>query len=232
MQWVLEKDRWWLERPLWIRYYTQSKDAFPTQAQDMAAMGFTAAVEALDRLGLRGTEDIALAGKPNPGSAAELYTELERLHKQEGGAKGVDKRSRGVRLLLKAAGRKKGGFLKLYHSDFKSGPHDLRRPAPWDMFRDYVEAAVKLGRSYERRGNAEKAEKIYRRIISLGRQILDEPGGFHFVSWGIAFQKLGAERLERLYVATGNPAVSEVRTFINLASRRLDLVTTALGCLE
>ena len=135
-------------------------------------------------------------------------------------------------MLLKGAGRSQGGLLQIYQGDFPSGPEDKRRPVPWDMFRDYVQAAIKLGKTYEKQAKLKDAERIYRRVISLGRQFLDEPGGFQFVNWGMTFQKQGAEALARLLTSSRSAEKQQASAFVNLTSRRLDLLQTALNSLD
>ncbi|MEW6350926.1 MAG: nuclear transport factor 2 family protein [Thermodesulfobacteriota bacterium] len=234
LQWVLEKGKWWLERTLSVQYRVTSNKTFPTAEQSEAAMEFQAAVQVLDGLGdPASTSDVPFAAKTVPGSAIEAYKELEGLYKQERGKKGgVDSRSRGVSVLLKGAAHETGGLLSHYYGDFKTGPSDKRRPVPWEMFREYAEAAIEHGKSLERRGQIDKAEVVYKRLVSLGRQFASERGGFYFLSWGIAFQKLGAQELERLMRVKGDPQIRAVQEFVSLCTRRLDLLSTALGCLD
>ena len=232
LQWVSDGGRWWLERPLSIKYLVESTKAFPTSEQDELAMRFTTAVQILEKLGLPGKEDLAFCGIPTPGTAIEEYRELQRLHKSERGPKGVGWRARGVKVMLKGAARGQGGLLRLYHGDFKLREKDRRGPVPWDMFRDYVQAAVILGKTYCSRGNVDGAREVYQRIISLGRQFLNEPGGLNFLIWGLTFQKIGAGELARLPDKKGFPPRKEVDAFLRLTSRRLDLLQTALTSLD
>jgi hypothetical protein len=232
LQWVSDGGRWWLERPLSIKYLVESTKAFPTAEQDELAMRFTTAVQILEKLGLPGKEDLAFCGIPTPGTAVEEYHELEKLHKSERGPKGVSWRARGVKVMLKGAARNQGGLLRMYHGDFKLREKDRRGPVPWDMFRDYVQAAVVLGKMYCSRGNVDGARKVYQRIISLGRQFLNEPGGLNFLIWGVTFQKIGAGELARLPDKKGFPSRKEVEAFLRLTSRRLDLLQTALTSLD
>jgi tetratricopeptide (TPR) repeat protein len=230
--WVMEDGKWWLERPLSITYTVTSNRAYPTGAQDEIAARFEAALAVLDQVGLPGKEDLAWVEYASAGDAVAEYKELERLHLQELGTNGIDPRALGVQVLLRGAGRSQGGLLKLYHGDFPNGPEDNRRPVPWYMFRDYVQAAVKLGHIYERQSKTKEAKKIYRRLISLGRQFLDEPGGCQFVSWGMTFQKQGAEALARLLTSSRKVEQQQASAFANLTSRRLDLLQTALNSLD
>ncbi len=234
LQWVLENGKWRLERTLSIQYRLASNTTYPTPEQSEAGMKFQTAMEVLAGLGdPSATADLPFVGKMTPGSGLESYKELEGLYKQERGKKGgVDPRSRGVSVLLKGAAHERGGLLVHYYGDFKSGPSDKRRPVPWEMFREYVEAAIEQGKSLERRGQMDKAEAIYKRIVSLGRQFSSERGGFYFLSWGIAFQKLGAQELERLTRIKGDPQIRTLQQFVSLCTRRLDLLSTALGCLD
>jgi tetratricopeptide (TPR) repeat protein len=230
--WVMQDGKWWLERPLSITQWVTSSDAYPTEAQNEAAARFKAAVAVLDQLGLPGKEDLAWVDYPSAGNAIPQYKELEKLHLQERGSKGIDARASGVQVLLKAAGRSQSGLLQIYQGDFPSGPDDKRRPVPWDMFRDYVQAAIKLGKLYEKQAKPKEAERIYRRVISLGRQFLDEPGGFQYMNWGMTFQKQGAEALAGLLRSNRSAEKQQVAAFANLTSRRLDLLQTALNTLD
>ncbi|MGO9567020.1 MAG: hypothetical protein ACLP5H_05715 [Desulfomonilaceae bacterium] len=230
--WVMQDGKWWLERPLSIMCTVTSSDDYPTEAQNETAARFEAAVAILDQIGLPGKEDLAWVDYPTAGDAVVEYKELEKLHLQERGPKGVDQRALGVQVLLKGAGRSQGGLLRVYQGDFAAGPEDKRRPVPWDMFRDYVEAAIKLGNTYEKQAKLKDAEKIYRRVIALGRQFLDESGGFQFVNWGMTFQKQGAEALARLLTSSRSAEKQQASAFANLTSRRLDLMQTALNCLD
>jgi hypothetical protein len=230
--WVMQDGKWWLERPLSIMCTVSSSEAYPTEAQNEIAARFEAAIAVLDQLGLPGKEDLGWVDYPSTGNAVAEYKELEKLHLQERGSKGVDARAAGVQVLLKGAGRSQGGLLQIYQGDFPSGPEDKRRPVPWDMFRDYVQAAIKLGNTYQKQAKLKDAERIYRRVISLGRQFLDEPGGFQFVNWGMTFQKQGAEALARLFTSSRSAEKQQASAFVNLTSRRLDLLQTALNSLD
>ncbi len=232
-QWVMEKKKWWLERPLSIRYLVSSNQAYPTPEQTEAAAEFQAAVEVLDKLNRETPDqDVPFIGKTTQGSAVTTYKELEKLYNEERTPKGVDPDGRGVALFLKGAAMEKCDVLLHYHGDFKVGPSDERRPVPWDMFRDYAEAAVRHGKKIERRGSHDKAEVIYRRLINLGRQFLAEPGGFRFVTWGTAFQQIGARELERLFLIKGDPSIDRLKGFAGLCARRMDLLNTAISCLD
>jgi len=232
LQWVLEDRRWWLERPLSIRYRVTSNASYPTPGQQEVAMRFQTALQVLEKLGLPGKEDMSLARRTGSGEAVGEYRQLEKLYKTERGAGGVHPDSRGVKVLLRGAGRSRSGLLRMYHGDFKSKAGEKRKPVPWDMFRDYAQGAINQGNKLEKRGKREAAEKIYRRVIALGRQFLDQPGGLHFVRWGIIFQKAGATELARVLSAEDSPEHNKVKTFLRLSSRRLDLLQTALECLD
>lgn len=230
--WVAQDNQWWLERPLSLNYVVVSKDSYPTQAQQDVAMRFQTTMQVLDKLGLPGTEDLELLSPQVAGTATEQYRELERLHRQERGAGGVDMRSRGVQVMLEAANRKDPGFLHLYQFDFSPQSQPGLRAVPWDMFRDYVQAAIKLGRSLEANNFPKRAETTYRRVMSLGRQFLDEPGGYQFLRWGLTFQKQGAEQLARILSERTDPQAQKAQALASLASRRVDLLETALSCLD
>jgi hypothetical protein len=230
--WVLDNDKWWLERPLALNYLVTSTERFPSPAQLETATRFDAAMQILSKLGFPGQEDLELVEASTAGTATQQYKELEQLYKAERGTGGVDPNGRGVQLLLQAATRRQGGFLQIYHGDFKSGPDDKRMPVPWEMFRDYAEGAIKLAKYFERRENPKRAQTICRQLISLGRQFLDEPGGVQFTVWGLTFQRQGCQELARLLPSTERLSKEKARTVANLASRRIDLIQTALGCLD
>lgn len=230
--WAMQDGRWWLERPLSIFYSVTSTDAFPTDRQREAAMKFEAACGVLDRLGLKDNPDPALLGKRVPGTATDAYAELEQLHKQERDKRGISPDSRGVDLLLTAAGKEQGGFLQIYHGDFRQGPEDKRKPVPWEVLRDYVTAALLRGKTFEKRMNPAAAQRIYRQVIAIGRQLLDEPGGYSYANWGLTFQEQGAQELTRALSQSSPNDRAKVSAFANLVSRRLDSVQTALGCLD
>jgi hypothetical protein len=230
--WVLDNGKWWLERPLSMNYLVTSSERFPSHAQMETATRFEAAIQILGKLGLPGQEDLELVEASTAGPAIEQYKELEQLYKSEKGPGGVDPNGRGVQLLLQAATRRQGGFLRIYHGDFTNGPDDKRVAVPWDMFRDYVEGAIKLAKYYERRENPKRAQTICRKVISLGRQFLDEPGGLQFIVWGLTFQRQGCQELSRLLRSDERSLKEKARTVANLASRRIDLIQTALGCLD
>ncbi len=230
--WVLDDAKWWLERPLSINYQVTSADRFPTSAQLEIAARFEATTRILDSLGLPGNEDLEFVEPPASGTAVELYKQLDLLYRSEKSSGGIDPDARGVQVMLQAATRRHGGFLQIYHGDFKNGPDDTRPPVPWEMFRDYADAAIKHAKFFDRRDNPKRAQVICRRLISLGRQFLDEPGGLQFIVWGLTFQKQGCQELARLLRSDANLSKDKVKKVANLASRRIDLVQTALGCLD
>jgi tetratricopeptide (TPR) repeat protein len=192
--WVLEDRKWWLERPLSIHYCVTSTASYPTAEQEETAMRMQTALEVLEKLGIHGKEDLDLLAASTQGSAEANYRELEKLHRSESGPKGIDPKARGVALLLKAAAKSQPGLLRIYHGDFRGPAEDQRKPVPWHVFRDYAEAAARLGKTYEKRGELKKAEAVYRSLISLGRQFLNESEGLSFLRWGLTFQEMGARR--------------------------------------
>lgn len=230
--WALEDDRWWLERPLSICLTVNSTEKFPTDRQRESAMQFETACGVLERIGVKDDKDLDIIGKRAPGAATNEYVELEQLHQKERNKRGIDPDSRGVDLLIRAAGKEHGGFLQVYHGDFKEGPKDKRRPMPWEVLRDYGGAALERGKTQEKRMNAKAAQRIYRQVIAVGRQLIDEPGGYSFVNWGLTFQKQGAEALARVLPPSAAEEKARVSAFANLVSRRLDSLQTALGCLD
>jgi len=210
----------------------QSTISYPSQEQEELASRFRIAVQKLDQLGLADKDDAPFMDPPLPGSATEIYKELETLHTKERGPKGIDPKGRGLALFLKATQLKTGGFLSGYHGDFKNGPGDARRPMPWEMFRDYAQAALKKGKMDQAKGQPVKAAHAYKQVLSFGRQILNEAGGYQFALWGLSFQKQAAEELARLWQATANADRDKAAVFANLVSRRLDLLQTAFSCLD
>ncbi len=230
--WIYEENRWWFERALDVSCSVNFPGQYPTPDQEEIAMRFQAALSVLDSIGLPGKEDLLLAAPVERGSAATYIKELEKLYPQERGAKGLAWNARGVTTFLKGSVKAHGGLLERFHGDFKKGPRDRLSPPPWDMFRDYVEGAIKRAKRHEKLGEYKKAEDIYRRIISFGRQVLDEPGGLQFLQWGIAFQKRGAEELLKLRTTTSMEPQKDIEAFLRLASRRLNLLATALNCLD
>jgi len=230
--WVLDDGKWWLERPLNIGYTINTSAIYPTPQQEETAQRFLATLTVLDKLGLPGAEDLRFLDPGEQGTAVEQYRELENLYKAEKGREGVDPGGRGVQVLLKAATKSQGGLLQIYHEDFKEGHGDKRKPVPWEMFRDYVEAAIKRAKYLERREKTKQAETIYRRVISMGRQFVEEPGGFQFMNWGLTFQRQGAQELARILPTKGNPSRRMAHNLVNLISRRLDLLQTAFGCMD
>ncbi len=228
----MEDGKWWLERPLNIGYTINTASAYPTPQQEEIAQRFLATLAVLDKLGLPGNEDLQFLDPADQGTAVEQYKELENLYKDEKGREGVDPGGRGVQVLLKAATKSHGGLLQIYHEDFRKGPEDKRKPVPWEMFKDYVDAAIKHAKFLEKREKIKQAETIYRRVISMGRQFLDEPGGFQFMNWGLTFQKQGAQELARILPINGNPSRQTAKNLVNLISRRLDLLQTAFGCMD
>ncbi len=230
--WLMEDNKWWLERPLSIGYTVNTAAVYPTPQQEETAQRFLATLAVLDKLGLPGNEDLQLLNPGEQGTAVEQYKELENLYKSEKTREGIDPEGRGVQVLLKAVAKSRGGLLQIYHEDFKKTPEDKRKPVPWEMFKDYVEAAIKHAKYLERREQPKQAETIYRCVVSLGRQALEEPGGFEFMNWGLTFQKEGARELARILPVKGNPSKQAAQNVVNLASRRLDLLQTAFGCLD
>ncbi|GEM_PF-553292 len=230
--WVREQKRWWLERPLSVRYRVTSSVAYPTPEQDELAMRLQQALEVLDKVGLRSPDEDSLIGGVSTGSAAEEYRELEKLHKTEKGPKGIDPNATGVKVFLRAAARAPGALLRLYHGDFPGRETAQRTPVPWTIFANYADAAIRQGKQQEQRGNTRGAEATYRKIICFGRQFLDEPGGLLFLIRGTTLQKMGSQELARLFTARRLPDAEKAKAFSQLCSRRLDLLETVLSCLD
>ena len=230
--WVLEKGRWWLERPISVNYQISSAKAYPTSAQDELAMRYEAAINILSQLKIRDDKDVQQSGKLKPGMAISMYKELEKRYPKDRSEKGIDPKSWGVTEFLKAAGMTKGGLLISYHGDFKKVTGDKRRPMPWEMFKDYAAAAAKRAKTYENRGKPQNAELIYRRIISFGRQVLSEPGGVQFAIWGLRFQRDAGKELLKILPRSRETERKQLQAFVTHVSRRLDLIQTALQCID
>lgn len=229
--WILEQQNWLLERPLEMGFFVTSQVQYPTQTQTELATRFEATAKVLNAIGMPGSEDLPLLDRTVKGPATSEFKQLEKLHSRERGPKGVDPTSEGVRILLRAAKSKPTGLEKLYHGDFTGGSMDKRRPVPWDVLRDYASGAVEYGKTLEKRGNRKGAAQVYRSLIALGRRFFDEIGGVQSCMWGLTFQKQGAEGLARV-VSTDGEERERVQNLVSLASRRLDLLQTALQCLD
>jgi hypothetical protein len=227
--WVLEDKKWWVERTFSTDYVVSSDAPYPSPAQDESALQFEAALAVLDKIKLNDDGAAALTGPTTQGSGSKEYVELEASYRTERGPKGVDPKADGIQTLLKGASRGAGGLLEIYYGDFKTGPKDNRKPLPWGMFRDYVHAAIENAKEQEKRGATKAAQSTYKRIICLGRQFLSEPGGIQFAIWGASFQKQGAEGLARV---ASSAEKEQVAAFASVASRRLDVLQTALACLD
>ena len=104
--WVLEKGRWWLERPVSVNYQLSSDATYPTSAQDELAMRYEAAMKILSELKLRDDKDVQQSGKLKPGIAISMYKELEKRYPKDRSVKGIDPKSWGVTEFIKAAGLK------------------------------------------------------------------------------------------------------------------------------
>lgn len=230
--WILADRRWLLERPLSIDCFVSSNEQYPTGAQEEVALRFRASLDVLEKLGMPGTEDLPFIGRRSPGTPIEEFKELERIYPKEKGDSGVHRTAGGVEILLKASHHSQGGLLRVYYGDFKSGPKDKRRPMPWEVFRDYADAAMKQAEWLRKAGNLNGAERIYRSIIALGRVFLGEPGGLQFLTWGTTFQKRGAEGLFKVLPPESHQERKQLTEFVSLCSRKLDLLQTALGCLD
>lgn len=230
--WILEDGKWWLERPMSMEYRVNSQATFPTPMQEELAVRFEAAVAVLDKIGLASSTEGSLTGFVTKGSAVSDLKELEKLHLKERSSKGVHETAYGVQVLLKAAVHRPSGLRDLYHGDFKTDPADTRRPVPWDMFRDYFQAAISYGKSLEARGSKSKAEGVYRKLISLGRQFIEDSSGYQYYLWGLTFEKLGAQELVRVLPENAAAEKQAAQDLVNLASRRIDLLQTALNCLD
>jgi hypothetical protein len=229
---TLRQEKWFLERPLSLRFRITTNKKYPTEAQDEIALRYVAAIQVIDKISLLGGEDIYVAPPPVEGSAQDLIAELEDLHKKELVDSAIPPKSRGVSIFVRAGSMRNGEFLKRYHGDFSGGGQDHRKPMPWDMFRDYAMAALKMGKTQEKRGDFKSAETIYRRLVGFGKLILDEPGGLQFVNWGLTFEKMGAQALLELYRDRPGPEAVRIAEFANLVSRRLDVLRTAQDCLD
>jgi hypothetical protein len=227
--WILEKDKWRLERSVSMDYTVNSDQSYPSEPQDETAAQFEATLAVLDRLGLRNDEAEALAQPSQSGNSVDDYKELDRSYQRDKGPKGVDPKSESMQVFLKAAARANGGWLMDYSGDFQTGSTDKRKPVPWGMIKDYIKGAIELGKYMEKNGKPKSASAIYKRIISLGCQFLNEPGGYQFALWGLEFQRQGAEQVARVGDAAEKQKALKV---IHDCSRKTDLLQTALGCLN
>ncbi len=230
--WIFEKDRWWIERPLSTRYFIDWNQPYPTSAQEDVALRFEATLSVLQRLGLPGNEDAPFLSKRTKGSAASLYRELIELHPREHFRQGLAENARGVDILLKAAAMETSGIRGMFYADFPIGQQDTRNAIPWNVFKDYAEAALARAREQKKKGKGQMAQSICRRVISLGRQFLDEGEGLQTLTWGLTFQIQGARGLAQALPNRQKEEKRKVLTFVSLASRRLDLLKTALVCLD
>jgi tetratricopeptide (TPR) repeat protein len=230
--WVLEEKRWWYERPMELHYTVSSSWTYPTRDQEDVGARFQAALDTLDKLEQEETVAPLYEKSSSGETAAVNYNEMSSLYAGERGAKGPTPDARGVDALLKGATKPAGSLLKMFHGDFKASEDDTRPPVPWDAFRDYVRAAVERAKSFERRGDSKKAEEIYRRVYSLGGQLLAEPGGLLFLTWGASFQEAGAKELARMLVKRAHKEAERYAHAANLASRKLELAKTAMSALE
>jgi hypothetical protein len=227
--WVLEDKKWWVERTFATDYIVSSDKPYPTKAQDENAVQFQAALAVLDKIKSSDNEAVALAGPTTQGTGSKEYTELESVYRKERGPKGLDSDANGIQLFLKGASRSTGGLLSVYYGDFRNGPKDTRKPVPWGMFKDYALAATASAKNLEKRGKGKAAEAVYKRLINLGGQLLSEPGGVQFAVWGSTFQKQGAEGLAQVAAAGERERAA---AFARVASRRLDVLQTAMACLD
>jgi hypothetical protein len=227
--WIFENNKWWLERSISMDYSVNSDQSYPSERQDETAAQFEAALAVLDRLGVRNSEAEALAQPSESGNSVDDYKELDRSYQRDKGPKGVDPKSESVQVFLKAAARANGGWLMNYSGDFQTGSSDKRKAVPWGMIKDYVKGAIELGKHMERNGKTKSASAVYKRIICLGCQFLNEPGGYQFALWGLEFQRQGAEQVARVGDAAEKQKALKI---VHECSRKTDLLQTALGCLN
>ncbi len=227
--WLLDAGKWWLERSISIDYVVHSDDRYPTAKQNENAIQFEMALTILDKLKLTGEDAESPAGPDVPGVAIENYRELEDLYKRERSSKGIDPKSEGLQLFMKASAKAEGGFLQAYYGDFVSGPEDRRKPMPFNMFRDYTQALITRASQLEKIGKTRLAAVYYKRLISFGNQLLKGPGGYQFELWGAHFQKIGAEGLSKI---TKGHEKAIAGNLARISARKIDLLMTAMSCLN
>jgi hypothetical protein len=225
--WLLDEKKWRVERIVNIDQTVKSAGNYPTAAQDECGARFEAAVQVLEKTNWDNGPASAMEG-PEAGNAGELLLDLEKAYQRERNAKGLSPKAEGIQLLLRAAGCKGQDVLQIYYGDFQAGLSDKRKPMPWKVIQDYVKAAIEGAKQTEKAGNYKKAAFVYRRIISLGRQFLNTPGGYQFLVWGSSFQKQGADQLARIVDAEKQKALE----LSMLCGRRIDLLQTAMSCLN
>ena len=68
--------------------------------------------------------------------------------------------------------------------------------------------------------------------IPEGSVFLNEAGGLQFLTWGMTFQKKGADGLLKVLPPSARQERTKLAEFVSLCSRKLDLLQTALGCLD
>jgi hypothetical protein len=228
--WILEDGKWWLERTLSLNHFVDWAQPYPSAAQDEIGLRFKTSIDILNNIGMTGNEDQDLMSKPAAGQAIKYYQELEKLYPKERGPNGVDPKTEGVQAFLKAASFSRSGLLQYYYGDFPAGSDDKRRPIPWETLNDYFQAAMERAKASEKQGNNKAAESIFRRLVAFGKQILDEDGGVQSIQWGTSFQKQAAEELARM--AERSTDREKALALVKSSTRRLDLLQTALSCLD
>jgi hypothetical protein len=227
--WIFDKKRWWLERIVSMDTNVFSDQKYPTAKQNEVANQFTATLAILDKLGLQSQEAFQLVNLSKGENSAEDYRDLERAYERERGPKGLDYKANSMQLFLKAISRSEGGLLKVYQSDFQIDISDKRKPVPWKMFHEYVDSTIARAKQLEKSGKFQHAITLYKKIIGLGSQLLNEQGGYQFAFWGTYFQKQAAEHLYKIAEGQEKNVCAKL---ISNCSRKLDLLQTALGCLN
>ncbi len=230
--WLLDDNKWWLERPISVLYTVESNQSYPTQSQEEVSERFMATLQVLATIPWTSPQETLISSRSASKNKSDDYMDLEKLYFQEKTPRGIDPDSSAVVKFLKIASRHLGQFFSLYSGDFKSGPKDIRRPVPWDVYKNCVEASCIKGRRLSQYGGEKEAETIYLSIMGFGGQIVDEGAGVQSTAWGLEFQKRAIEELLRLKKSPEPLDRSRLTEVLKLISRRLDLVQTALACLD
>lgn len=227
MLWVLEEKKWWLERSTSFEQTVESNQLYPTPVQEQLATEFQATLSVLDKL--KAESQFAYLGVTEPGSAYDMYKDLGRYYERERSDKGISVKAEGLYLFLRAVVKENSGLHSLYYGDFKRNSADPRKPAPWRMFNDYVQAAFLRGKKLEKEGKPAVAAGIYKKIISFGNQLIDGAAGMQFALWGATYQKQGAEHLAKI-----SDKEDKAKTFkaAQNAARRIDLLLTCMNRLS
>jgi hypothetical protein len=230
--WILDNNKWWLERLISVNYTLESTESYPTQSQEEVSTRLMTALEVLATIPWTSPQDTLNACLSAPKNKSDDYKDLENLYFQEKTPRGIDPDSSATLKFLKIASGNLGQFFSLYQGDFKSSPKDIRRPVPWDVYKNCVDASCIKGRHLSQYGRDKEAEIIYLSIMGFGGQIVDEGAGVQSTAWGLEFQKRAIEGMLRMKKPPEHLGWNRLAELLKLISRRLDLVQTTLACLD